>query len=98
MYHVPLPPQCIYGRSDEGGENSDGKEVSEISIGGKRERRLPSFLYAHDLVLCGGSEEDPRAMVGGSVEVCRKRGLKVDAGKSMVMVLSGEEGLGMRFA
>ena len=33
--------------------------------------------------------------VGGRcfVEVCRRRGLKVSAGKSMVMVLGGEEGL-----
>ena len=28
-----------------------------------RERRLPSFLYADDLVLCLESEEDLRAMV-----------------------------------
>ena len=27
-------------------------------------------------------------------EVCRKRGLKANAGKSKVMVLNGEEGLG----
>ena len=36
MYHVPLAPQCIYERSDEGGENGDGEEGSEISGGGKR--------------------------------------------------------------
>ena len=42
--------------------------------------------------LCGESEEDLRAMVGRFVEVCR-RGLKVNAGKSKVMVLNGEEGL-----
>ena len=32
-------------------------------------------------------------MVGQFVEVCRRRGLKVNAGKSKVMVLNGEEGL-----
>ena len=41
---------------------------------------------------CGESEEDLRAMVGRLAEVCR-RGLKVNAGKSKVMVLNGEEGL-----
>ena len=29
----------------------------------EREWRLPSFLYADDLVLRGESEEDPRAMI-----------------------------------
>ena len=31
MYHVPLALQCIYERRDEGGENGDGEEGSEIS-------------------------------------------------------------------
>ena len=43
------------------------------------------------MVLCGESEEELRAMVGCFVEVCRRRGLKVNAGKSRVMVLVGEE-------
>ena len=34
-----------------------------------------------------------RAMVGRFVEVCRRRGLKVNTGKRKVMVLNGEEGL-----
>ena len=58
-----------------------------------REWRLPGLLYADDLVLCGESEEDLRAMVGRFVEVCRWRGLKVNAGKSKMMVRNGEEGL-----
>ena len=58
-----------------------------------RERRLPGLLYADDLFLCGESEEDLKAMMGLSVEVCRKRGLKVNAGKRKVMVMNGEEGL-----
>ena len=37
MYHVPLALQCIYGCSDEGGENGDVEEGSEISGGGKRD-------------------------------------------------------------
>ena len=57
------------------------------------ERRLPGLLFADDLVLCGESEEDLRAMVGWFVETCRRGGLKVNAGKSKVMVLNGEEGL-----
>ena len=56
------------------------------------EWRLPSLLYADDLVPCGVSEEDLGAMMGWFVEVCRKRGLKVNAGKSKVMVMNGEEG------
>ena len=58
-----------------------------------REKRLSSFLYADDLVLCGESEEDLRAMVGRFVEMFRRRGLKVNRDKSKVMVLGGEEGL-----
>ena len=58
-----------------------------------REWRLPGFLYADDLVLCGELEEDLRVMVGWFAEVYRRRGLKVNAGKSKGMVLNGEEGL-----
>ena len=36
MYHVPLALQCIFGRSDEGGENGDGEEGSEVSGGEKK--------------------------------------------------------------
>ena len=45
------------------------------------------------MVLCNESEEDLRAMVGRFAEVCRRKGLKVNAGKSKVMVLKGEKGL-----
>ena len=58
-----------------------------------REWRLPDLLYADDLVLCGESEVELSVMVGRFAEVCRKRGLKIIAGKSKVMVLNGEEGL-----
>ena len=58
-----------------------------------REWRLPLLLYADELVLCGESEEDLRAMVGRFVEECGSRGLKVNTGKSKVMVLGGEEQL-----
>ena len=34
-----------------------------------RECRLPGILYADDLVLCGESEEDLKAIVGRFVEV-----------------------------
>ena len=70
---------------DERGENGDGKEGKEF--------KLPNVLYADDLVLCGELEEDLRVMVGQFVEVCRRRGLKVNIGKSKVMILNGEEGL-----
>ena len=50
-------------------------------------------MYADDLNFCGESEENLRAMVRRFVKVCSRRGLKVNAGKSKVMVLGGEEGL-----
>ena len=78
--------QCIYGCSDEGRMG-----VKFLNDGG--EGRLPCFLYGYDLVLCGESEEDLRAMVERFVELCRRRRLKVDAGKSKVIVMNGEEGL-----
>ena len=36
VYHVPLAIQCIYGWSDEGGEDGNGKEGSEIPGGWER--------------------------------------------------------------
>ena len=36
-------------------------------------------------------------MVGQFVEMCRRRGLKVNACKSKIMVLNGGEGLDLRF-
>ena len=63
-----------------------------------REWRLPNLKYAYDLFLCGESEEDLRAMVGRFIEVCRRRDLKVNAGKSKVMVLGGRRSWSMRFA
>ena len=61
VYHVSLPVKCIYGCSSEEGKNEDEKEVTELG--------LPGLLYADDLVLCGESEEDLRAMVGSFVGV-----------------------------
>ena len=58
------------------------------------ELRLPGLLYRNDLVLCCESKEDLRAMVGRFLEVCRGSDLKVNASKSKVIVLGGEEGLG----
>ena len=50
-------------------------------------------MYADDLVLCGESEGGLRAVLGCFTEVCSRRGLKFNAGKSKVMVLGGEGGL-----
>ena len=75
MYHVPLALWCIYGRSDEGGENGDKEE--------EREWILSGLYYVYDLVSCGELEEDRKAMVGRFVEVCMRSGLKVSTGKSM---------------
>ena len=54
---------------------------------------MPSLLYTDDLVLCGEEEEDLRVMVGQFAEVCRRRGVKVNAGKSKMMVLKEKNGL-----
>ena len=54
---------------------------------------MPSLFYVDDLVLCGESEEELRAMVRCFVKMCKKRGLKVNAGKSKVMLLVWKEGL-----
>ena len=56
MYRVPLAVKCIYGCSNEGGKNENWKEGRELGLLG--------LLYADDLVLCGESEEDLRAMMG----------------------------------
>ena len=61
MYHVPLAIKCIYGYSNEGSKNEDGKEGRELGS--------PGLLYADDLVVCGDSEEDLRAMVGSFVNL-----------------------------
>ena len=50
-------------------------------------------MYSDDLVLCGELEEDLRVIVGWFVELYRRRGLKVNAGKRNVTVPNGEEGL-----
>ena len=54
---------------------------------------MHGFLYADDLVLCDESEEDLWSILGRFAEVCRRRRLKVNAGKTKVMVLNREEGL-----
>ena len=59
----------------------------------RREWRLPDLLYADDLFLCGETEEDQRAIMRRSAKVCRRRGLKVKASKSKMMILNGGEGL-----
>ena len=54
---------------------------------------MPGLLYADELVLCGESEEDLRVMVGRFAKAFRRRGLKVNPGKSKVMILNGVERL-----
>ena len=64
MYHDPLAVKCICECSNEGGKNEDGKEGRELW-------RL-GLLYGEDLVLCGESEEDLRAMVESFFDVQEK--------------------------
>ena len=42
---------------------------------------MPGLLYADDKVICDESEEALRVMIGRFAEVCRRKGLKIDAGK-----------------
>ena len=58
-----------------------------------REGRLIGLLHAEDLVMCGESEEDLMAIMERFIEVCRRRGLKVNADISKLMLLDGEERL-----
>ena len=90
MYSVLLTPQCTYKRNEERGKYGDGKMGSE-NPGGRE--RMGITLCADDLVLCGELEENLRAVVGRFAEGYRRRSLKDNAGKSMVMMLNGEEGL-----
>ena len=39
MHHISLVVQCKYGSIDEGGEDIDGKEGSEVPGGWERESR-----------------------------------------------------------
>ena len=50
-------------------------------------------MYGDDLVLRDMSEEELRAMVGDFVDMRRRGDMKVNADKSNVIVLNGEEGL-----
>ena len=80
MYLVPLAVPCIYECSDGGEDGDIMRGVRFLEDG--REWRYPGLLYADDLVLCGELEEDLRVMVGWFAEVCKRRGLNVNAGKS----------------
>ena len=85
MCHVPLAVQW----NDEGGEVGDAKEGSEIPGGCEG----VEIAWPLDLVLCGESKEVLSSMVRRFAKVCRRRILKINAGKGKVMVLSGEKGL-----
>ena len=65
--------------------------MKEVKMGmGWRGDYLASYMQMTCLCV---EEEDLRVMVGQLVEVHRGKGLKVNAGKSKVMVMNGEEGL-----
>ena len=68
-----------------------GKRGVRFQEGGKSGYFLT--LCMQMTVLYSKLEEDLRLMVGYFVEVCRRGGLKVNAGKSKVIMLGGEEGL-----
>ena len=83
----------VYMDTDEGVKNGKGRRGVRVQEN-RLEFKLPGLLYADDLVvLCGESEEDLKAIMGRFIEVCRRRGLKGNVGKSKVMLLDVEEGL-----
>ena len=83
VYHVPLALLCIYGSSEEGVENRGGEEGMRF----QEEGRFPGLLYVDDLILFGKSKENLREIVRRFVEVCKGRGLKVNAGISKIMCM-----------
>ena len=93
MYHVPFALQLVYGCIDERSESGDGEDGDERFMEEGREWRLPGLLYADNLVMYGDWKEDLKVMVDHFVEVCRRRGVKVNGDKSKVMLLGGEEEL-----
>ena len=56
-----------------------------------REWILPGLLHAENWIFCGVAEEDLKVMMRRFVEVCRRRGVKVNENKNKVMVIGGEE-------
>ena len=48
-------------------------------------------MQANELVFCGESEEDLMAIEQRLVDLCRRRGVKVNAYKSKVIVMNGLE-------
>ena len=71
----------------KGIENGNRRKGVRFQEDGK-EWRLLGLLYADDLFFVGSL----RAIVGCFIEVCRRKGLKVNEGKSKVMFLGGERG------
>ena len=55
-------------------------------------------MYADDLVMCGDSKGDLRALVGHFAEVYRGRSLKVNGYKNKMMFMVGRRDWSMRFA
>ena len=62
---------------------------------GRREESGDYLASCLQMTWLYGESEDLRAMVGRLDEMCRMRGLKVNAGKSKVMTLNGG-GIGVR--
>ena len=75
--------QCIYRCSDERGENWDGEEGSGISEGEER-ANIAWSLVCRALRFVWRVEGRLKGKVGRFVEVYRRRGLKVNEGKSKV--------------
>ena len=88
MYHVSLDFQCIQYMDAVMKKLKMGMgEIGVRFLEEGKEWRLPGILYTDDLVLCGDPEEVLKAMLLHYVEIFRRRRLKVNVGKSKVMVV-----------
>ena len=67
-----------------------GTVMKEVKMGMERRRESGDYLPSFMQVLYGESKEDLKAIVERFVEVCRTRGLKVNAGKTKGMMLNGD--------
>ena len=68
--------------------------MKECEIGmGRRGVRFQASCMQMTWFCVVSRKEDLRAIVGRFIEVCKRRGLKVNASKSKVILLGGEEGL-----
>ena len=93
MYHIPLTVQCIYGCSDEGGDDGNEKEGSELPGGlvlwGELEEELRlTVLDEREVeIMVRHRLSEKTKMMAGVLKYMgkrRRRRTAIDAGKGMI--------------